>query len=58
VWYLQYQNPIFLQAFAAAGGEEEVTFVSTVKMSIFYMVISIVGLLVSVPYWQFLDLIP
>lgn len=57
VWYLQYQNANFLSAFAAAGGEENVPFKSTVKMSLAYMVLSLLGLLISVPYWKILGLI-
>ena len=58
VWYLQYQNANFLSAFVAAGGESMIPFKSTVKMSYAYMVISLVGLLISVPYWRMLGLIP
>lgn len=58
VWYLQYQNANFLSAFAAAGGEDIVPYKSTIKMSVTYMIISLVGLLVSVPYWKLLGLIP
>ncbi len=57
VWYLPYQNANFLSAFAAAGGEDRVAYSQTIKASLAYMVISLVGLLISIPYWKFLGLI-
>ncbi len=57
VWYLPYQNANFLSAFAAAGGEDRVAYKHTVKASVAYMIISLIGLLISVPYWKFLGLI-
>ena len=58
VWYFRYMNANYLSAFAAAGGDEQVRYGDTAKMSFGYMAISLVGLLVSVPYWQLLGLIP
>ncbi len=58
VWYLRYMNANYLSAFAAAGGDEQVKYEDTAKMSFGYMAISLIGLLVSVPYWQLLGLIP
>ncbi|NLW23555.1 MAG: sodium:calcium symporter [Tissierellia bacterium] len=58
VWHLQYQNSNFLAAFAAVGGEENISFKEIAKLSFVYMVISIIGLLISIPYWRFLGLIP
>lgn len=57
VWYVRYQNANFLSAFAANGGDDMVLYNDTIKMSFGYMAISLIGLLVSVPYWQMLGMI-
>jgi DASS family divalent anion:Na+ symporter len=57
VWYLRYQNANYLSAFAATGGDDMVKYNDTIKMSFGYMAISLIGLLVSVPYWQMLGMI-
>jgi divalent anion:Na+ symporter, DASS family len=58
IWTLYYQNANFLIAFSAVGGEDVVPYSKTVRMSLAYMVISLLGLLASVPYWQHFGLIP
>lgn len=58
IWNLYYQNGNFLVAFSVIGGEDTVPYSKTVRMSMAYMVISIIGLWVSVPYWQHFGLIP
>lgn len=57
VWNTFYQNGSYLIAYAASGGEERIEFRHTVKMSVAYMIISFLGLLISVPYWQMLGII-
>lgn len=58
VWYFRYMNANYLSAFAAAGGDEQVKYNNTVKMSFAYMALSLAGLLVSVPYWRMMGLLP
>ncbi len=55
-WNVVYQNSTFLTAFYASGGL--VNFRQTVKLSISYMIISLIGLLACVPLWRFLGLVP
>lgn len=57
VWYLRHQNPNFLSAFAASGGDDMIEYNATVKMSFGYMTISLIGLLASIPYWKMLGMI-
>ncbi|MDR3333187.1 MAG: anion permease [Synergistaceae bacterium] len=57
-WFVKYQNYNFLGGFASAGGEERIGFGGTVKYCLAFNVISLAGVLVSVPYWRFLGLIP
>ncbi len=57
VWYLRHQNPNFLSAFAASGGDDMIKYSTTVKMSFGYMVISLIGLLASIPYWKMLGML-
>ncbi len=56
VWYVSYHNASFLVGFYATGGDL-VTHKQTIKLSIAYMVVSIIGLLVSVPVWKLTGLI-
>ena len=56
VWNVIYQNTPFLVGFYAADGM--VSFKQMVKMSIAYMIISVLGLLACVPVWKFLGLVP
>ncbi|GIO41114.1 SLC13 family permease [Paenibacillus apis] len=56
IWILQYQNPPFLTTYYAIDGKMA-TAKQTMLGSVIYMVVNIVGLLVSVPIWQWLGLI-
>lgn len=57
VWAVKFQNPNYLIGFTAAGGEETIGFAQTAKYSLVYVVIAIIGLVVSIPYWQLLGII-
>ncbi len=56
-WVVKYQNSQFLIAIEAAGGEEKINHSEASKFCFVYLAIAISGLLISVPYWQFLGLI-
>ncbi len=56
-WVVYYQNIQFIAAFESAGGEELIGYKQTIKYCFAYTVVTIIGLLVSVPYWQLLGLI-
>lgn len=55
VWNVFYQNTTYLAAFYAAQGAVEHKHM--VKLSVAYMIISLLGFLISVPYWQMMGLI-
>jgi Di- and tricarboxylate transporters len=55
VWNVLYQNAIFIGVLAASGPMCEHK--NTVKGSIAYMIISLIGLLVSVPFWKLMGLL-
>lgn len=57
VWVMYYQNSGFLMGYAQSGGAERINFNHTVKMGVVYVVICLLGCLVSVPYWQAIGLI-
>jgi len=57
VWFTFYQNSTFLTCFYAVEGEM-VTHSQMVPLSFVYCAISIVAFLLSVPLWQYLDLVP
>lgn len=57
VWNAFYQNSSFLVAFYATGGAM-VDHSQMVKFSLAYMVISLAGLLLSIPLWKMLGLVP
>ncbi len=56
IWYVIYQHPQFLAGMAASDGLVEHP--QMVKMAVAYMIISIIGLLASIPVWHFTHLIP
>jgi len=56
VWNLYFQHTIFLATLSASG--DMTTHRNTVKMSIAYMLLSTAGLLLSVPVWKLLGLVP
>ena len=57
VWLFMYQNVQYLVAFFAAAKGEMVSHKQMVKLSIAYMVISIIGLVVSIPVWKMTGLL-
>lgn len=56
-WLFFFQNPVYLTAFYAANGDF-VDHSQTIKLCLAYMVIAILGLFASVPFWQMLGLVP
>ena len=54
-WFVLYQNPIYLAAFYSVDGEM-VRHADMAKYCALYMVICLVGLATSVPYWQMMGL--
>jgi DASS family divalent anion:Na+ symporter len=56
IWILQYQNPPFLTTYYAIDGKMA-TAKQTMLGSIIYMAVNIIGLLISVPFWQLLGLL-
>lgn len=57
VWIMMYQNAQYLVAFYGANGGEMVTHKQMIKLSVAYMVVSIIGLWVSVPVWMMTGMI-
>lgn len=57
IWNMFYQNSTFLTSYYAAGGEM-VTHKQMVPLSYAYCTISIIALLLSIPFWKFLGLVP
>lgn len=57
VWTVKYQNTTHIAAMAATG-KEFVKQSQAAKMSIAFMVINIIALVVSLPWWKMLGLIP
>ncbi len=55
VWILPYMNPPYLTTEAAVDGKMS-TDKYAMTSSLIYMVLNIVGLLISLPYWHFLGL--
>ena len=55
VWNTYYQNTIYIGILAASG--DMCLHKNTIKASVMYMVLSILGLLVSIPVWQMLGLV-
>ncbi len=56
-FFFKYQNPNFLVGFEAAGGDEKVNYSATIPYCAIFHIIAIIGLLLSIPYWQVLGLI-
>lgn len=56
VWNVFYQNATFQVAFYATEGEM-VSHRQMISFSLFYMIISLVALLVSIPFWKLLALV-
>jgi DASS family divalent anion:Na+ symporter len=55
-WTVFYQNAPYVTAYYAVGGDM-VNHGQIAKLSVAYMVISIIGLLICVPFWQLMGLI-
>jgi DASS family divalent anion:Na+ symporter len=56
IWFLFFMNSFYLLSFYGCGGEM-VEHRQMVKLSVAYAAITIIGFLVSVPYWRALGLI-
>lgn len=56
-FFFKYQNPNFLIGFSAAGGDEKISFQHMIPYCFIFHIISIAGLLLSIPYWQYLGII-
>lgn len=56
VWNTFYQNSTFLVAYYSTGGQM-VSHKQMIKMSFSYMIISLIGLLLSVPLWKIIGLV-
>ena len=56
VFHMFYQNSTYLAGFYAAGGM--VSHEKMIKLSLAYMVISIIGLIACVPVWHLFNLLP
>lgn len=56
IWILPYQNPPFLTTYYSIDGKMAST-KQTLKGSIIYMVLNIIGLLLSVPFWSLFGLL-
>lgn len=54
-WFMLYQNPIYLTAYYAVG-DKAVHHVELAKFCAVYLLICIAGLMISVPYWQWMGL--
>jgi DASS family divalent anion:Na+ symporter len=55
-WFTLYQNPVYLAAFYSVDGKM-VRHADMAKYCVLYMVICLVGLAASVPYWQWMGLL-
>ncbi|MDR1649779.1 MAG: anion permease [Synergistaceae bacterium] len=57
MWVVQFQNPQYVIAMTAAGGEENIHYRETTKFCFAYLLITVMGLLICVPYWKMIGLI-
>lgn len=57
VWTVMYQNIQYVTAFYLSGNGELVSHKQMIKLSVAYMVISLIGIMVSVPVWKLTGLI-
>lgn len=57
IWFAFYQNSTFITAFYAVNGEM-VTHRQMFPLAVAYSAISIIALLLSIPLWQYLYLVP
>jgi DASS family divalent anion:Na+ symporter len=56
VWLVFYQNAVYLTGYYAAGGDM-VNHNATIKMCVVYLLLSLAGFMVSIPYWNMLGLL-
>lgn len=56
-FFFKYQNPNFVIGFTAAGGDDMISHKALIPYCVVYHVIAVIGLLLSVPYWQYLGII-
>ena len=56
VWNTFYQSPAWLAGYYATGGEM-VTHRQMIKLSVSYMIVSVLGILISIPVWRFMGLL-
>lgn len=56
-WFVFYQNSLYLAAHYSVNGEM-VEFSEMARFCVIYLVNSLIALLLSVPYWQYLHLLP
>ena len=54
-WFALYQNPVYMAAFYSVDGSM-VRHADMARYCCLYMVICLIGLAISVPYWQFMGL--
>ncbi len=57
VWIFMYQNAQYLVALFGADGGEMVDHKQNIKLCLVYMVISIIGLIISIPFWKLTGMI-
>ena len=55
VWFVQYQNPVYLAAFYSVDGKMAKNS-KLAEYCILYTAIAIVCLLIAVPFWQMMGL--
>lgn len=56
-WLVFYQNPLYLVAHYATNGEM-VEFSEMARFCVIYLINSLLALLISVPFWQYMKLLP
>lgn len=58
VWFMRYQMPLYLTASATAGNGSMCSQSQAALQSTIYILISTIGLLVCIPWWKFLGMMP
>jgi DASS family divalent anion:Na+ symporter len=57
IWVTKYQNANMLVGWAAAGGDDNIKFSDVMPGAYAHLVVNLIALLISVPYWQLLGYI-
>ncbi|MBO5492100.1 MAG: anion permease [Pyramidobacter sp.] len=57
-WFMRYMNPPFLGAFEAAGGDAKLDYNGTLPYCFVFHAIALIGLLVCVPFWKGMGILP